>query len=273
MNLFIDKENLLSLVHQIKSYPDKEIITDCLRMLKKQLTLIYNFKKEDIDEQMYQLWFNNQVQGRGSNENSDKTCIPPFPCRPIGDNTFERVDWETISSAFLCSGSDVDRFSEKQSLLFSWKNEEIKTLQQLFWGDYSFSHTYLLARGDISYGWKELDDDGHCLPCTDILLVDRYLLVDRSSFKHNLFPLIQRLTNRVLAPVNLIVFVERKNNHSSYFEQLVSDLAKSRGNGQFPLFVTIVVYPPSMEGGKGLKKTIPHDRFILTNYRRFSSGP
>ena len=273
MKLYLDNDNLFSLVQQLKRYPDKEIVNDCLRMLKKQLTLVYNFRKEDIDEQLYQLWFNNQVQGRGSQENSDLFCSPPFPHRPIGVNSFVKANWETVSSTYLCSGADIDRFYEKQSILFSRNNEEIGTLQKLFWEDYSFSHTYILTRGDISYGWKELETDGHCLPCTDILLVDRYLFVDPSSFKDNLFPLIQRLTCRVNAPVNLVVFVERKDYHSDDFVQLVSALSKSRGNNQHPLYVTIIVYPPSMEGGKGLKKTVPHDRFILTNYRRFCSGP
>ena len=280
MNLYVDKENLLSLVRQMKQYPDADVVDDCLRMIKKQLHLVYNFKKDEISEQLYQLWFNTLVQGRGTKEESDVSCTPPFPHRPMEESCYEDSNWETISSTYLCTDEKTDEICNQQTILLSRKEQEIQTLSKLLWGDYSYSKKYSLSDGELSYGWKELERDGHCLPCTDILLVDRYLLADPRNFRNNLFPLIQCLTKHVKAPVNLIVFVERTLKYpqkrpysSSDYLQFVQQLSNIRKGNAFPLNVTIVVYPPSMEGGRSSQKTVPHSRFLLTNYRLFLSDP
>lgn len=280
MNLYIDKENLLSLVRQIKSYSDRDTVDDCLRMIRKQLHLVYNFKKEDIGEQLYQLWFNTLVQGRGYKDETDTSCSPPFPNRPLMDSSFRDSDWETISSTYLCSDIGAESIRARNSILLSGKDLEIPTLSKLFWGDYSYTKEYDLSNGALSFGWKELEEDGHCLPCTDILLVDRYLLSDTRNFRNNLFPLLRRLTSHVSAPVNLTVFVERTENfytkqpyNSSDYEAFVKQLSDVRKGHSFPLNVTIVVYPENMLGGFAVQKTIPHGRFLLTNYRLFISDP
>lgn len=273
MKLYIDKDNLQSLIRQFKNHPDQEVVSDCKRMIKNRLQLVYNFKKEDIDDILYQLWFNDFVQGRGMGDSHDKLCSPPFPSRPLNRNSFDNSDWETISSTYCCTDDAAFDLFRKQSVLISRQNDEISTLKRLFWGDYEFHQSYNLTEKEITYGWEELERDGHCLPCTDIMLADRYLLASPDNLEHNLIPLIKRLTRTVNAPVNLILFVERKQCDSAFFDKYQQVLSNAHGNKSFPLNVTIVVYPPSMEGGRGQKKTIPHDRIVLTNYRRFFSGP
>ena len=57
------------------------------------------------------------------------------------------------------------------------------------------------------------------------------------------------------------------------FEQYVEELSTLSIPSEKSFNITIVTYPPSMKGDRFNKKTIPHDRFILTNYRLFFSGP
>lgn len=210
MDLYIDKENLISLIHQIKYFSNQDTVADCLRMIRKQLRVIYNFGKEEINEQLYQLWFNNLVQGRGNKEETDKICQPPFPKRPLSFSYLDETNWRTISSVFLCTDINSKDIRQEYRLLFSNENEEILTLKRLFWGDYEFSKKYDLTQSSISFGWKELSADGHCLPCSDIMVVDRYLLSNHNNIGNNLLPLLKRLTINVKGSVNIVLLKFRK---------------------------------------------------------------
>ena len=269
MNLYLDKPNLYSLIKQLKSVENYNLKSDCIRMIRNQLRLIYNFDKSEIDEMLFELWFNDLVQARGNKEELDSLQVPPFPNRPISTSLIDNSDWSVVSSVYCCTDKNVQELCREGRILISNDGGEINTLSELFWGDYDFHKRYDLTHNGISFGWKELKQDGHCLPCSDIMIVDRYLFNNHDCLNNNLYSLLLKLTDDVKAKVNIVIFVQRLGLSSVDFERYVKEIS----NLSNKLNVTIIVYPSSMEGDRKSKKIIPHDRFIITNYRIFTSGP
>jgi hypothetical protein len=68
MDLYIDKENLKSFIH-LRSEDDFD---DCLRMIRRQLHVIYNMDKSVFrdDPEMTQ-WLLRMGEGRGASEETD----------------------------------------------------------------------------------------------------------------------------------------------------------------------------------------------------------
>ena len=273
MELYIDINNLKSF---IKS-KDSDDFDDCKRMLRRQLHVIYNFDKELLrSEPVLQQFVTMISEGRGRSEESDKflSSTSMFPERPIKSNSYSKWDWQQLSSVYLIDDVDSRKLKDKGCVLIGDAGEEISILMRLFCGmDYDFHHLYDLQKNFNS--WEQLTADNQALPCTDIVLNDRYLFANTYDLVEcNLRPLLTVLAGKVRNRINIVVFTkycasDKNGKHTALLEfgvdkatSIIKDtLEKTTGMKPNLTFVT------SNDNDK-----IPHDRFIITNYRLIRSG-
>lgn len=264
MELYIDINNLKSF---IKS-KDSDDFDDCKRMLRRQLHVVYNFDKEMLkSEPILQQFVTMISEGRGLSEESDKflpsTAI--FPERPIKANSYSNWNWRELSSVYLIDDIDSRKLKNKGCVLLGEAGEELSILMKLFCGmDYDFHHLYDLQKNFNS--WEQLTADNQTLPCTDIIINDRYLFANTYDLVEcNLRPLLSVLTDNVKNRINVVVFTKNKpllefgkNKADAIFKNTLFKVTGMKPN---------VTFVTSNDNDK-----IPHDRFIITNYRLIRSG-
>ena len=264
MELYIDINNLKSF---IKS-KDSDDFDDCKRMLRRQLHVVYNFDKEMLkSEPILQQFVTMISEGRGLSEESDKflpsTAI--FPERPIKANSYINWNWRELSSVYLIDDVDSRKLKNKGCVLLGETGEELSILMKLFCGmDYDFHHLYDLQKN--FYSWEQLTADNQTLPCTDIIINDRYLFTNSYDLVEcNLRPLLTVLAGNVKNRINVVVFTKNKSILDFGKDKadviIKNTLLKVTGMKPNVTFVT------SNDNDK-----IPHDRFIITNYRLIRSG-
>ena len=209
MELYIDINNLKSF---IKS-KDSDDFDDCKRMLRRQLHVVYNFDKEMLkSEPILQQFVTMISEGRGLSEESDKflpsTAI--FPERPIKANSYSNWNWRELSSVYLIDDIDSRKLKNKGCVLLGETGEELSILMKLFCGmDYDFHHLYDLQKNFNS--WEQLTADNQTLPCTDIIINDRYLFANTYDLVEcNLRPLLSVLAGNVKNRINVVVFTKNK---------------------------------------------------------------
>ena len=206
-------------------------------------------------------------EGRGRSEESDKfrSSTSMFPERPIKSNSYSKWDWQQLSSVYLIDDVDSRKLKDKGCVLIGDAGEEISILMRLFCGmDYDFHHLYDLQKNFNS--WEQLTADNQTLPCTDIVLNDRYLFANTYDLVEcNLRPLLTVLAGKVRNRINIVVFTKNKTLLEFGVDKATSiiknTLEKTTGMKPNVTFVT------SIDNDK-----IPHDRFIITNYRLIRSG-
>ena len=264
MELYIDINNLKSF---IKS-KDSDDFDDCKRMLRRQLHVVYNFDKEMLkSEPILQQFVTMISEGRGLSEESDKflpsTAI--FPERPIKANSYINWNWRELSSVYLIDDVDSRKLKNKGCVLLGETGEELSILMKLFCGmDYDFHHLYDLQKNFNS--WEQLTADNQTLPCTDIIINDRYLFANTYDLvEYNLRPLLTVLAGNGKDRINVVVFTKNKtllefgkDNDDAIFKNTLLTVTGMKPN---------VTFVTSNDNDK-----IPHDRFIITNYRLIRSG-
>ena len=273
MELYIDINNLKSF---IKS-KDSDDFDDCKRMLRRQLHVVYNFDKEMLkSEPILQQFVTMISEGRGLSEESDKflpsTAI--FPERPIKANSYSNWNCRELSSVYLIYDIDSRKLKNKGCVLLGETGEELSILMKLFCGmDYDFHHLYDLQKNFNS--WEQLTADNQTLPCTDIIINDRYLFANTYDLVEcNLRPLLSVLAGNVKNRINVVVFTkycatDKEKKHTALLEfgiEKATDIIKNtlqKVTGMRPN-VTFVA--------SNINDKIPHDRFIITNYRLIRSG-
>ena len=264
MELYIDINNLKSF---IKS-KDSDDYDDCKRMLRRQLHVVYNFDKEMLkSEPILQQFVTMISEGRGLSEESDKflpsTAI--FPERPIKANSYSNWNWRELSSVYLIDDIDSRKQKNKGCVLLGEAGEELSILMKLFCGmDYDFHHLYDLQKNFNS--WEQLTADNQTLPCTDIIINDRYLFANTYDLVEcNLRPLLTVLAGNVKNRINVVVFTKNKT---------LLEFGKDKADAIFKntLFKVTGMKPNVTFVTSNDNDKIPHDRFIVTNYRLIRSG-
>lgn len=262
MDLYIDKENLKSFINSRKS----DDFDDCLRMLRRQLHIVYNMDKSDVKNDSELLpWVLKIGEGRGASEQCDTFLPEKFPNRPIKSNSYN--DWKkrNLLSAYLIDDLDVSKLKNRGCVLLGDVGEELETLVKLFCGrDYEYHHLYDLQKNFLS--WEQLTKDNQLLPCTDIIINDRYLFNNEESLvKYNLSQMLSALANNVRNRIDVVIYTMHEALHNfgkekatKIIKQALESITGIKPN------VTFVCSNDS--------KKIPHDRFVITNYRLLRSG-
>ena len=261
MDLYIDKQNLISL---IGSRSD-EMYEDCIKLLRKQLDIKFNFSKEDLRaDETLMMWFRkNFTQGV---EGSKIGFGDPFPEKPLKSNTTKTFNSHQLSSVYLLEDEDVYKIKNTGSIMIGEVGEEIATLHKLFFlqGDYLFDKTWKIG-ADSFKKWTDLE--AFSLPLTDLVIVDPYVLNSIDDCNINLIPYLASLVSSTRSRINIIIYTNKKDclNYEDV-EPLIKKEVK-RVTGVKPNF-TLVTYSEQ----RGVPSRGEHDRTILMNYKRIKSG-
>lgn len=252
MKLYIDKENLRSLV---QSRHD-EAFEDCVRLLKKQLDVHYNFPKEEMMRDEYiGFWFNKL----GDGVVTEQDYCPPKSVVPnrenLKSNFYKDFNSEQLSSIYLIDDEHIcDLVSQKGCILIGKVGQEIDMLKSI------------MIDGSETPAVKIKDWNAYCphLPLTDIIINDNHYFKDKAVYEANANELIQALASVPnQSPVNVVIIIKEKEISSEI--DLDTECA------------TIKELVKKATGSKNSTATIVttyknHDRCLITNYYRIKHG-
>lgn len=262
MDLYIDKENLRSFLNS----RDNDDFDDCLRMLRRQLHIVFNMDKTEVkaDPDLFE-WIKTISDGRGKSEETDTFLADKFPIRPIKSNSYNDWSRKRLFSTYLIDDLDVSKLKNKGCVLLGEVGEELSILVRLFCGkDYEYHHLYDLRKNFLS--WEQLTKEDQLLPCTDIIINDRYLFKNEESLvDYNLSKMLIALANGVKNRIDIVIFTKQDALHEFGEEKATKIIKQTLENisGMKPN-ITFVCSNDS--------EKIPHDRFVITNYRLLRSG-
>lgn len=262
MDLYIDKKNLKSFVLSKNS----DDFDDCLRMIRRQLHVVYNMNKTAFkDDPELAQWLLRMGEGRGNSEEMDSFHDIVFPFRPVKSNSY--IDWnrKELSSVYLIDDADSIKLKNKGCVLLGDVGEELVVLLKLFCGrDYDYHHLYDLQKNFNS--WEQLVEENQILPCTDIVINDRYLFKeDAILVDYNLSHMLEALVDEVKNKINIVVFTKNEAIIKFGYEKAIKIIKKAvESKSGIKPNITFVT---SNDNSR-----IPHDRFIITNYRLIRSG-
>ncbi len=263
MRVYIDQSNLLSFIRS-KEHP---LFDDCLRMLKSQCDLFFNFSKKDmVSNEVLRTILQSLSSGTKDSPKPEFTqeVFPTrevFPPRPLKSNFHTDIkDRRDLTAAYLLDDEKIQAAKEKGYILIGGLGEEIDTLSKLFYKDYQFSKSFVPKR-DMP-NWSALDKT--VLPCTDIILVDRYVFSDDSLLDYNLHSFLSELGGKNQGKkINLVIFTQVGKDSPPDWEKLKSGIkAHLRKVYNAISNVTIVA----------LWHVKEHDRTIFANYNNSYSG-
>lgn len=257
MNAYIEKESLRSLISQRKD----ERYGECLRMLKRNLNLNFLFSKADaLSDPAIQNWMIELTSGAiAKKPNWDSTY--PDPDKEL---TLDGITIDKLCAVYLLD--DVEPQQLANAMLVGYWKHELETLSKLYVNTEEQDFDNQLSPSTIR-NWNNIAK--YTAPCTDILIVDRYILSDKRLLSKNLFPIIKALISQTKdLPVNIVLVVEKNSIDSNIDLDTLSDSIKSiveEKVGEEPN-VTFMLCATH------LGDQLFHDRLILTNYRAITSG-
>lgn len=267
MRVYIDPANLLSF---FSSYEHPNY-ADVLRMLKSQCELYFNFPKDTIltDESLRAII--PQLTSGSNDSPKPKFSDIIFPTRPIKSNFHnDLIDRNDLTAAYLLDDEKLSKVKDKGYLLVGGIGEEVDTLSQLFYDDYQFSKSYTPKR-DMPH-WNALQET--ILPCTDIILVDRYVFSDEILLDYNLHAYLTELGGKFQGKkIKIVIFTslqqEGKGSDGKKF-YFTPDWDKLKSG--IKTFLKKVYNASSSVTIVALRRVEEHDRTIFANYNNSYSG-
>lgn len=263
MKVYFDYTNVQHFIQQRK----EALYDDCLRALRRQLDVQFNFKKSALkqDEEMM-TWFTGFASSVGNTELifSDTK----FPDRPLKSNAYLSMDNEQLGSIYLLDDVKIDNLKESFTIIAGAPGEEVQTISRIFLHneDYKFDKKLKIAGAEFS-NWEDLGK--YPFESTDILIVDQFILSDKEGVTNNLLPLLSILSNKSKSKLNLVIYTKHIEGYQTY-DDVKSDIRKAvSGVTGKRINLTIVQYRDQRD-----VKVIQaeHDRTIFTNYSRYYSG-
>lgn len=272
MDLYIDKENLRSFLNS----RGKKEFDDCLRMLHRQLHVVFNMDKSELEDNPDLVdWIkHNIIQGRGDSEDTDTFLAEKFPIRPIKSNSYNNWTRRSLLSVYLIDDFDVSKLKNKGCVLLGDVGEELDILTKLFCGhDYEYHHLYDLHKNFLS--WEQLTNDNQLLPCTDIIINDRYLFSNQLEIvEYNLSRMLKALAHNVKTRIDVVVYtLYGKEDRQGHKQGLIGFGEKNASKIIKDTLCTITGIKPNVTFVcSNDSEKIMHDRFVITNYRLLRSG-
>ena len=253
MVLYIDKENLISLVRS----EDKACFVAYSNLIRKNLDIQYNFSKEEIrGDEFLTFWFSQLGSGVGGVQ---EFCPPRniVPKRPMKSNFIKDLDASGRSALFFLN--DIDKCTAVESkccVMVSKIGDELSKLKAVFQPD---------EQGEIlTYRIADWGDFLPKLPLSDIIICDNHYFKDKEVYEANENEIIRFLSSIPHeSPVNVVIIVKDSEVDTKIElaeeQSRIKDLVK-RASGSSKSTVTILT----------TNKT--HDRALITNYYRVKQG-
>lgn len=266
MTVYFDKANLEAFLRarQDPAFSDVE------RMLLRQLDIRFNFSKEQMRAgpaaDVLAKFAGLLTSGREPGLNTSFSDVP-HPRRPLAQNTHTQFEHEN-RPIILVDDERAAAYRDTQACLVGEVGEEVAVLHRLQkpGGDYEFETKLYIGEPEFR-SWEQLRP--HCLPCYDVIISDRYLLLqDDDTIRANYSKLLQNLLYDKRIKVNIVLIVLRRSGKQEVnlkFEQLkkLTKDAIEKLTGKAPNFTLVWANDT---------KTVRHDRHIITNYQWFQSG-
>lgn len=288
MNLIIDKENLHQFVRS--ENVDSDLHMECLRLLKRQMHVIFHFDAHILsDSSNREILDNLNMYGffTGAGNSDQKTSFEPqISTLPM---------WDILSSVLLLNNQN---YINNKGLLIGRIGEEHIILSSLFCNkDYDLHTIFDIQKWGNHYAWNKMTD--YLLPCTDIVITDRYILENsKEKLKKNLYYILEQISKKnVESQINLIIFYDGfkikydfEENSNGGIDRVIKDYQKPKINKtikdiakqfkklfgeksnitfvSYKYFIDESFFPLLIEE----EKNRPHDRIIITNNRMFRSG-
>lgn len=260
MNVYIDKSNLLSVIHSVNH--DK--YNDCMRMLKDNYDIFLTFSKNEIDGEDKKdilLWLTRMAEGINRKEHIKWGC--DFPKRPLDTSTFTPSELSSVYCLSKDKDSKLESRINEGNLIIACEGQEIEKLSSLFFDSYQYTRNIFHK----VKSWEDLNQ--YTSPCTDIIITDMYLFSNPELYQRNIYSLI-RVLGKKKAHINIVIFTlksqynkESKIAFEPDWDSIYTKIRKCAD--KYSSFnVTFVT---------ASKETLEeHDRTIFTNYKSFASG-
>lgn len=267
MNIYIDKQNLLSIIHSAKS----ETYSDCMRMLKSNFCMFFTFTKEDvqqleaIEKQDVKQWLTQMTSGVSTSNQENVKWGSLFPSRPLNISAFNSDQLTSVYCLSRDSDSKLETYIKKGNLLIACEGKEIEALSSLYFESLQYTKNIFHK---IS-SWKELEN--YISPCTDIIIADQYILSSPDLYQNNIYSLIRALCSKAKnSHVNIVIFTLKSNYNKQNQIEFEPDwdtiYTKIRKCAEKYSSFNVTFVTAS-------KQTLEeHDRTIFTNYKYISSG-
>lgn len=262
MNAYFDFPNLLSFIHSAND----SRYDDCMRMIKDNFDIKFTFTKEAINEACkddkddIMQWFTNMACGRG-----EVKWESLFPQNPI---KFDEIRKMPNNTAVYCldegARHDLDNLINKGIVIVGKVGSELNAFSGL-----------LVYSNQYTKNIFEKIDNWDCIkkfasPCSDIIIVDQYILSSPELYEYNLYKLLKCLAeNSKNEKVNIVIVTlkeiydkKTKRTFVPDWDKIYTEL-RSRINKKFRPNITFIT-------AKG--DYLEHDRTIFTNYKTFASG-
>ena len=264
MYLYIDKPNVDALIGARKN----QLYNDCIKTIKKQLNVFFNFSKKELKgNEPLLAWFQLLVDGVGDANKFIFLDENVFPKRPFEEGCMLQFNENKLSAIYLVCDDNIKHLKEIGAVLIGEPGEEINVFNRLFLlqNDYDFHKEVKIGSIELSK-WNDLER--YSMPLTDIIFVDSYIITDASLIASNLIRYIEVLCSNARNKVNIVLYVNSKNIALS-FALLAQQLkvAIRAVTGHVPNF-TLIEYSTQ----RGVDHLGEHDRTIFTNYLRIKSG-
>ena len=252
MKLYIDKENLRSLVQS----RNDEAFDDCVRLLKKQVDVQYNFSKEEILRDEYIGFWLNKL---GDGVTTTQDYCPPKAVVPnrenLKSNFYKDFDCVGLSSAYLIDDDHVcDIVAQKGCILIGKVGEEIELLKKL------------MIDGSEIPAIRIINWTSYCpqLPLTDIIINDNHYFKHKDVYDANNNELILALASIPnQSPVNVVIIIKENEIDPAFNleteQAAIKDLVKNASGSKNSTVTIVTTYKN-------------HDRCLITNYYRIKHG-
>lgn len=259
MNAYIEKESLRSFIRQSKD----ERYDECKRMLKRNLCIHFPFsKKEAFDDPLIQNWVLNELlSGNGKYAQKPKwDCSYPDAEEEL---SLKGMTLEKLCAVYLLDDDEPQPLSK--AMLVGNYGHELDALMGLFVipENAEFKYDFSVS---LMKSWNVVQP--YVTPCTDLLIVDRYILSKASLYERNLYRLIKVFVSKTKSlRINIVLVVEFGSIDTISLDS-ISDRIKLYVEeivGEEP-YVTFVLCR------KRPQDALVHDRCVLTNYRYLDSG-
>ncbi|MFV0211425.1 hypothetical protein OBK22_06395 [Empedobacter falsenii] len=254
MNAYFDLENLESFLAQ----PNNSFKQDCIRLLKKQLDVNFNFKKEELKSKEHALMFlKSFADGVGSS--TLKFSENKFPERNIKSNSHKDFTIDELLSAYFINDETLYKLKDKEELLIAEPGEELDLFRLLFLNNEDYKFDKKLRIGSQFKSWNDLQQ--FYRPFTDLIIVDNFLLSDISLIENNLIQILkQSVKAGVRKKINIVIFIKTDHYPANFGEikakmvDMIKNCCTDEPN------ITVV------------KHNTEHDRTIIKNNIRIYSG-
>ncbi len=263
MNVYFDFNNFLSFIHSAKD----TMYDDCMRMLKDNFDIIFTFSKKLIneagrdDQNDIMQWFTTMSNGAGNIYWESE-----IPHNPINKDELLRRPY--IQSVYCLDEKNRDKvelFADKGLLEVSMIGDELKTLSSLF----VYSNQYIQNIFEQINRWEDIKN--YTSHCTDIIIVDQYLLSSPSIYFSNIYKLIKCLAESAKNDkINIVIITLKKQfdklskiENEPDWNTIYSELREYVNKKCRPNITFVVAAKENFR---------EHDRTIFTNYKLYASG-